>query len=187
MNKTIIAAVAIIATVAGVWVAKNRPSKPPSPTATYATTSTVADEPQALSEVLIPFSLPDMAGNKHNLNEWRGQVIVLNFWATWCPPCREEIPMFIALHEDYKDKGLSIIGVAIDQRDAVGDYRDTLHISYPILIDEGGTMPIIMHQYGNFAGVLPYSVIIDRDGKIQNRKLGAYTREELEPMIKNLL
>lgn len=185
MNKIIIAAVAIAATVAGVWVAKNRLVKPPS-VAVTAAISTVATKPQALSEVLIPFSLPDMEGNKHNLGEWRGQVLVINFWATWCPPCREEIPMFMALYKNYKDKGLRIIGVAIDQRDAVEDYRDTLLINYPLLIGEREVITI-MRQYGNYAGVLPYSVIIDRDGKIQNRKLGAYTRAELEPMIKALL
>jgi thiol-disulfide isomerase/thioredoxin len=137
-------------------------------------------------ESMVAFELPDLDGKTHNILEWHGKVVVLNFWATWCPPCREEIPMFIELQQQYGSQGLQFIGVAIDQADAVRDYRDSMLIDYPILLGEREALGI-MTQYGNRAGVLPYSVVIDRSGRIRETRPGAYTRAELEPVLKPLL
>jgi thiol-disulfide isomerase/thioredoxin len=138
------------------------------------------------SEPLIPFTLEDLDGIQHPIDEWSGKVRVINFWATWCPPCQEEIPMFQALQEQYGDLGLQFIGIALDQRDAVANYRDELLIEYPLLLG-GRTALDLMGRLGNLAGVLPYSVVVDRDGNIRDHKMGAYQREELEKLVRPLV
>jgi thiol-disulfide isomerase/thioredoxin len=177
MNKMWLLPVAIVAAGAGFFAAQYWGRHEAA-----APAETAAPEPQSM----IAFELPDLDGKPRNIFEWRGKVVVLNFWATWCPPCREEIPMFLELQEQYGGQGLQLIGVAIDQADAVRDYRDTMLIDYPILLGERDAMGI-MSQYGNLAGVLPYSVVIDRAGHIRDIKSGAYTRDELEPIVKPLL
>lgn len=132
------------------------------------------------------FVLPDLDGKSHNIKEWAGRLILLNFWATWCPPCREEMPLLTAMQERYGAQGLQIIGVAIDRGEAVEEYRRTVRINYPILLggyDAGG----ILAQYGNSKGALPYSVIITPEGRVAAHKLGAYTRNELESLIQSFL
>jgi thiol-disulfide isomerase/thioredoxin len=135
---------------------------------------------------LIDFTLPDVEGNKRSLHEWRGKVIVLNFWATWCPPCREEIPLFISLQKKHQADDLQIIGVAIDNPAAVRVYRQSVRMNYPILIGENDAMPLLA-QYGNRMGSLPFTVIIDRSGSIAVRKLGVFNKTELESLIDPLL
>jgi len=134
----------------------------------------------------IAFNLPDLDGHNHSSEEWGGRVRVLNFWATWCPPCREEIPMFLDLQALYGGRGLQFIGVAIDEAAMVKDFRDEYLIEYPLLV--GGRDAIeLMTRYGNLAGVLPFSVVIDRDGTIRGSRRGAYTRAELTALIEPLL
>ena len=135
---------------------------------------------------MINFTLPDLDGKKQSLNSWRGKVIVLNFWATWCPPCREEIPLFVELQKKHPVDDLQIIGVAIDNKTAVMLYRQTAGINYTILMGNDDTMDLVA-QYGNRMASLPYSVIIDRSGSIAVRKLGAFSKLELNSLIEPLL
>ncbi len=132
------------------------------------------------------FSLPDLAGKSRSLSEWRGQVVVLNFWATWCPPCREEIPLFIDLQKRHGRDGLQFLGVAIDRREDVAGYYVQIGMNYPTLIGDDNAIEL-MRAYGNRTGSLPYSVIINRDGQIVARKLGAFRGQELESLLSPLL
>ncbi len=132
------------------------------------------------------FALPDLKGKTHNIKEWNGSLILLNFWATWCPPCREEIPLLITLQQRYGARGLQVIGIAIDRIEAVSQYRQSMGIGYPILLGGYGAGDILA-QYGNSKGVLPYNVIITSQGKVISQKFGAYTSSELEPLIQSLL
>lgn len=141
---------------------------------------------EATPAAAVDFALPDLAGRQRALSEWRGQVILLNFWATWCPPCREEIPLLIRLHERYATQGLAIIGIAIDRQQEVDDYRRALEIPYPILMAEEEGLALLA-RYGNRPGSLPYSVVIDRNGAIAERKLGIYREAELEARLRPLL
>ena len=134
----------------------------------------------------IDFSLHDVEGVKRSLKEWRGKVIVLNFWATWCPPCREEIPLFIDLQKKHAAGNLQVIGIAIDNRTAVLAYRQSVGMNYPTLLGNDASMQLGA-DYGNRSGALPYTVIIDRHGVIVVRKLGAFSRTELEGLITPLL
>lgn len=131
---------------------------------------------------LIDFTLPDLQGRPRQISEWKGKWILLNFWATWCPPCREEIPLLVETQERYGSKGLQIIGIAIDEPNDVRDFVDTYFINYPNLIGDDLVMQL-MAQYGNRIGTLPFSVVVDPKGHIKSRKMGAYTKETLEKAL----
>jgi len=132
------------------------------------------------------FRLKDLEDKVRDVKEWDGQVLMINFWATWCPPCRKEIPAFIDLQEAYQDKGLVIIGVAIDTKDNVVDFVDPMGINYPVLIgnEEGISLA---KAYGNRYGVLPYTVFVDRSGTIVQSHRNELTFQQAEAIIKPLL
>ena len=133
-----------------------------------------------------PFTLPDLDGRAHTIDEWQGQVILLNFWATWCLPCREEIPVLVDLQKRFVDHGLQIIGIALQQASEVRDFADELDINYPVLVGELEVARITV-DYGNSLGALPYTAIIDRAGRIAFVKRGPLTRTEAESVINTLL
>ena len=168
--------VAVVALVAGFFAAQvlNKSSSPET------------DQAAAMPKEMVEFQLPDIENKIHSISQWRGKLIVLNFWATWCPPCREELPLFIDMQKKYGRRGLQIVGVAIDKKQDVENYPDFAFFNYPILVGQEEVM-IIMKQYGNRLGSLPYSVIIDPQGRILGRKVGAYKRPELDTLLDNLL
>jgi len=166
MKKFLILAFALSAGIAGYGVAHY----------VYSPSNTAP----AVHSVL---ELPDLAGISRPLQHWQGRVIVLNFWATWCPPCREEIPEFIALQERYQAEGLQIVGVAVDGPEAVRRFSDTLGINYPVLLGEVEGAQA-MKDYGNPSGSLPFTVVIDPSGRVVARKLGTYRYAELETILK---
>lgn len=132
------------------------------------------------------FSLVDIEGVQHKLSEWDGKVLVINFWATWCPPCRKETPAFVELQEAYGAQGLQFIGVAIDEKDNVEDFADTYGVNYPMLLGNLEAIKI-SKQYGNRFGTLPYTVIVDRKGKINFIQRGELLKTTAEEKIKALL
>ena len=128
----------------------------------------------------------DLSGAKRTLREWRGRVVVCNFWATWCAPCREEIPMLVAVREVFAAKGAEIVGIGIDQAAKVAEFAETYRITYPVLI-AGAHAIELMRRLGNALGGLPYTVVVDRVGAITHRRLGALTRAEVEEVLERLL
>jgi thiol-disulfide isomerase/thioredoxin len=132
------------------------------------------------------FSLTDIEGKTQDIKQWDGKVIMVNFWATWCPPCRKEIPAFIELQDAYRDKGLAIVGVAIDTKQNVIDFTDPMGVNYPVLIGNQEGISLAK-AYGNRYGVLPYTVFIDRSGKIVQTHRNELTFDEAEAIIKPLL
>jgi peroxiredoxin len=136
---------------------------------------------------MVEFALPDLDGKNRRLSEWKGKVIVLNFWATWCPPCREEIPLFVDLQKRRAAEGLQMIGLAIDSNEAVAAYQKSARMNYPLLIGGEDAGMELIGRYGNRMGSLPFTAIIDRNGAIVARKLGAFDRAELESLIDPLL
>jgi thiol-disulfide isomerase/thioredoxin len=132
------------------------------------------------------FSLSDLHGQQHNIGEWDGKVLVLNFWATWCPPCVREMPYFEEMQARYGDRGLQFIGVAIDDKQMVQDFTDTMGVSYPILIGAVDAIDV-SRRYGNRLGALPYTVIIGRDGNITYIQKGELLPDVAEKAILPLL
>jgi len=132
------------------------------------------------------FSLPDMNGKMRSVDEWDGDVIVINFWATWCPPCREEIPEFIKLQKLYGENGLQFIGIALQTAEEVDEFVKVMGINYPILVGHGEVIQVAK-QYGNHVGALPYTVIIDRQSHIAFTKRGPLQRHTAEQVISSLL
>jgi thiol-disulfide isomerase/thioredoxin len=138
------------------------------------------------ASALPEFNLPDLSGHQHNISEWRGKVLVINFWATWCPPCRKEIPDFVALQEQEAAKGVQFIGIALEDQEPVAEYLATTKINYPMLL--GGDNGIALaHQLGNIVDAVPYTLIVNRQGQIIHRHPGEFSREQLEEIITPLL
>lgn len=132
------------------------------------------------------FNLPDSSGVQHSISEWKGKILVINFWATWCPPCRREIPEFAALQKQYAANGLVFIGIAIDERDAVEEYMKSITINYPILI--GGNDGIVLaNQMGNSVAAVPYTVIVNQGGQIIYRHPGELSGKQVLEIITPLI
>ncbi len=132
------------------------------------------------------FNLPDIDGRMRHSEEWAGKVRVVNFWATWCPPCRSETPMFVNMQEKYGAAGLQFIGIAIDDADKVQDFMDTYGINYPMLIGDDNAIDVAK-RYGNRFGALPYTLIIDRKGQIRYVQRGELKQEIAENVFRKLL
>lgn len=130
--------------------------------------------------------LPDLAGRVQALKQWQGKVLVLNFWAPWCPPCRQEIPDFIRLQERLGASGLQFVGVALDDPDKVAAFVDDNGINYPILLGAEDAAGLSMAA-GNRLGGLPYTVVFDRHGTPLATLTGGVTEARLEALVKPLL
>ncbi len=128
------------------------------------------------------FTLEDLQGKKVALADFKGEVVVLDFWATWCPPCRREIPDFITLQKEYADRGVQIVGVALDEFPKVQAFVRDNGMNYPVLM---GTDAVVA-QYGGIEGI-PTTFIIDRQGKIVERFEGFRPKATFEEAIKRLL
>jgi thiol-disulfide isomerase/thioredoxin len=139
----------------------------------------------AEAEALRAASFGDLEGKPRRLAEWQGRILVCNFWATWCAPCREEIPMLVAARQKYAGFGVEIVGIAIDNASKVRQFSSTLNISYPILLAEADGLDL-MRRLGNTGGGLPYTVVADRQGIPIHRKLGALKAPELDALLEPL-
>ncbi len=133
----------------------------------------------------VDFTLPDLDGRPRTLSEFDGQILVVNFWATWCPPCREEIPDFVTLQDKFAANDVQFVGVAMDRVEDVREFIKQTPINYLVLIgDETGT---ITRQYGNEMVALPYTVVIDRSGRIAAARRGLFRQDDLEKTLRTLL
>ena len=127
-------------------------------------------------------TLVDLAGQPRKLSEWQGRILMCNFWATWCAPCREEIPLLMAARAKYGSTGVEIVGIAIDNATKVRDFSTSFKISYPVLVAEASGLDL-MRKLGNSVGGLPYTVVADRQGNVVHRKLGPFTQEGLDAIL----
>ena len=127
-------------------------------------------------ERLADLQFADVAGQRHPLGEWNGKLVLVNFWATWCGPCRDEMPLLNRTRRELAGKDLEVVGIAIDDTDAVGAFLKDSPVSYPILV--GGNNDTL-YQFGDGSGVLPYSVLFGRDGKLLSQRAGSFTESGL--------
>ena len=135
---------------------------------------------------LLAAPFPDLAGRTRRLMDWRGQVLVCNFWATWCAPCREEMPMLARLRENFASKGVEVVGIGIDSGPKIAEFIKEHPVGYPILVADAGAIDL-MRGLGNPAGALPYTVVLDRAGAIGYSRLGVLTREDVEKVLVGFL
>lgn len=143
-----------------------------------------AAPPATLAHSLAPdFTLSNISGSQLTLSSYHGKVVLLDFWATWCTPCREEIPRFVQLQSDYGPHGLQIIGVSMDDSpDPVREFSEKFHMNYPVVMGNAKTGEL----YGGILG-LPIAFVIDRDGRIVSKHIGATAPSALESEIVKLL
>jgi thiol-disulfide isomerase/thioredoxin len=161
---------ALAALTAGIWLAQTR----------Y-----VPQAPTTSTETLWQLGFPDAQGKPQSFSQWRGKILVLNFWASWCAPCREEIPDFVILRAQYQPKGVEFVGLAIDNQANVTQFLQSQPVSYPILIGEGAANNLA-RQLGNPSGALPYTIVLDRDGNIMLKHLGRLPRATLEAALSKI-
>lgn len=131
-------------------------------------------------------TLPDLQNQPQQLAQWRGKVLVVNFWATWCAPCREEIPLFVKMQEKYKGKDLQFVGISIDQMDKTLEFSLSFGINYPSLIGTFDAVEV-SRRAGNAKGVLPFTVFLDRNGRIVATESGGIKQDKLEFILGTLL
>ena len=135
---------------------------------------------------LLSLSLPDISGQQQSLAQWRGKVVVVNFWATWCVPCREEMPEFVKIQRELGPRGLQFVGIAIDQAEKVEQFASELDLNYPALI--GGYAAIELSKtLGNQVSALPFTIVIRRNGTVARTQLGVFDVTKLRSTIDSLL
>lgn len=136
------------------------------------------------SSTLFSLTLPDAQGRPQRLDQWRHQVLVVNFWGTWCPPCIEEMPDFQEVRQSYAGRGVEFLGLAIDNAHAVSRFASKLGITYPLLI-AGATGTELSKIFGNQAGGLPFTVVLDAMGQIRFQHAGRLKPDRLREMIES--
>ena len=137
-----------------------------------------------IPEVLPDVAMPDGSGVMHKLSEWKGRPLMVNFWATWCEPCRREIPLLKSLRHERSGESLEIVGIAVDFKDAVLDYTRKIGIDYPVLIGEKDGMAAI-DAFG-LDTVFPFTVFADTQGRIFTVKVGELGRDEAKVILDGL-
>ena len=144
----------------------------------------LASDPSIKAFFANPWKTPD--GKSANSDDWRGKVLVVNFWASWCPPCVEEMPTLDKIAQEYASKNVLIVGIGIDSPSNIRQFLEKTPVSYPIMIG-GLDGSALAKQMGNAQGALPYTVIINAKGKSVFTKLGKISEEELKKAINSAI
>jgi thiol-disulfide isomerase/thioredoxin len=192
-----VALLALTGVVAGMWLYSNRhapppavpprvvrvpagEASPPSPSDDDAADSDALPQPK-IPERLPDFTLEDRSGKPTPISTWRGKSLMLNFWATWCAPCRREIPLLATLQGTWAARGFEVVGVAVDYRDKVAAFADEFKIPYPLLVGEQDALDAAA-RLGVESPVFPFTVFTDGQGEVVTLYLG-----ELHPRQADLI
>ncbi len=136
----------------------------------------------AAADHLLTAPLSDLQGHPQTLAQYRGKVLVVNFWATWCPPCREEIPHFVEMQGILAAKGVQFIGIALDTPEQIGPFLSEMNINYPVFVG-GISESELMRQLGNHGGGLPYTLVYNRQGELHEKIIGGLDKTRLERLL----
>ena len=132
------------------------------------------------------FSFPDLNGSPQISSQWHGKIIVLNFWATWCPACLKEMPEFMALQKKYAEK-VQFVGIALDDVDAVKTFQAKTTVNYPLLISGDFAGFALAKKLGNLISAIPYTVVVDTNGQVVYRHSGELSASKLQGVLEPLL
>lgn len=168
---------AVVGAAAGVWLGGwLRPSAPLPPVRSAAPALALgAQRPHT--------RLPDLDGRIQSLSDWDGKLVLLNFWASWCAPCREEMPLLDRTQQRLAANGLQVIGIAVDSADATRAFLADFPVAYPILVDDPDSGGDVSTRFGDNRGVLPYTVLIGRDGRILAQRFGNFSESGLQAWL----
>jgi thiol-disulfide isomerase/thioredoxin len=150
------------------------------------TMSLTSSEKKTGADKFFAATLSTPEGTPQPASQWRGKIVVVNFWATWCLPCRDEIPELIDTYTTYRNKELVIVGVAIDEAEKVAAFGKEFNINYPVLVGDIEAFSLA-EAMGNPQGALPFTVTIDRSGMIVNTHLGRIKKQQIEKIIEPML
>jgi thiol-disulfide isomerase/thioredoxin len=168
MKKTIAVALLMIVIAAGGYLLRS-----------YL--SVQQTSPVLVEDAKIEFTLTDLDGNARTLSEWRGQALLVNFWATWCAPCRREIPLLKQTQAKQSENHLQVIGIAVDFRDDVEAFAREAHFNYPILVGQEDAMAAAEASGVDFVG-MPFTLLVAADGRLIKAHLGEIVAEHIERM-----
>jgi thiol-disulfide isomerase/thioredoxin len=158
------------------------PVPTPVPVAAPAAQSAAAPlSGDTLVESLPEFSLQNLADQPQSIHSWPGKALLINFWATWCPPCLREIPLLKEFQKSHRDGPIQIVGIAVDRQDAVADFAAIMQFNYPILIGQSEAMDAAAAFGVDFVG-LPFSVFTDPEGHVLGVHTGELKAEQLEQL-----
>jgi len=138
------------------------------------------------TESLYASSFVDKMGTPQPISQWRGKILVVNFWASWCPPCLEEMPSLNQFHQQYQAKGVQVMGISTEDINALKKFEQQLKLDYPILAGDAEAMSLAQ-SLGNDRSILPFTVIIDKSGKIAQIVFGKLEKTTLEKVVTPLL
>jgi thiol-disulfide isomerase/thioredoxin len=181
MRRLVITLVSITAMLAGFYISARHFAEPlPTP----AVQSVSSDN--LIGSLRPDFKLGSNKGELVSPTDFAGKTILINFWATWCAPCREEMPMLMDLQRVHGASGLQVVGIALDDAKQVNHFVSTYGITYPILVGEADVFETSA-AYGNSEGVLPYSVLIDKNGIILWNYAGIIKHEKINSLLNEFL
>lgn len=179
MNRRLIlsAGVAVAATAAGVftWLGRGKSQAPQAPQAADAQVDPVAS--------LMALRLPDLSGASHSLDAWKGQPMLVNFWATWCAPCVKEMPELDALQKKYPK--VRFVGIGVDSAANMQKFVEKVQVSYPLWVLGAGGIDVL-RKLGNPSGGLPFTVVFNADGGINRKILGEIQPQDLDQALAGL-
>jgi thiol-disulfide isomerase/thioredoxin len=196
MNRVLVVIFGLIAAIGAGWLGYFLSGAGPtaSPAAVPAVAGPGRAQPidtvpagagQALAQ-LLGQAYPDVNGKPQALRQWSGKVLVVNFWATWCPPCREEMPGFSRLQSKLNGSGVQFVGIGVDDADKIQQYQKMAPVSYPLLVAGLETMSLTA-ALGNQTEGLPFTVFIGRGGQLHSIKVGRMSEEDVERRLKELM
>lgn len=165
----------ILASAAGVYIVQSVQGEPNM-------------EPRVSREAidhLFATVLYDVDGKAHPIAQWQGKILVINFWAPWCPPCREEMPGFSRQQIRFSEKNVQFVGIALDSAANVLNFSKTSNVAYPLLVANSNDTAL-PEQLGNYRSALPYTVILDSAGQIRLTRLGRLSEHEISTLLEQL-
>ena len=160
--------------------AMQTPEVPPS--GLLSSQQITPEEAQAAADAVFALTLPDLEGRPQAVSQWRGKVLVVNYWASWCNPCIDEMPSFSRMNSHYASWGVQFVGIGLDEVEKMQAFAKATPVSYPLLAAEPFSKTPGLQVKG-----LPYTMVIGRDGRVDTTRLGRLDEAALEPVLRRLL